>query len=89
MRVLVSGAGIAGLALGVSLSRKGHDVVICERSPSPRTAGYMIDFFGPGYQAAERLGLIPEAGFRMASRLRRGQASARSRSRSPVGLTSN
>lgn len=52
MRVLISGAGIAGLSLGLCLSEKGHDVVICERSPALRTAGYMLDFFGPGYEAA-------------------------------------
>jgi 2-polyprenyl-6-methoxyphenol hydroxylase-like FAD-dependent oxidoreductase len=59
MRVLISGAGIAGLTLGLCLSEKGHDVVICERSPALRTAGYMLDFFGPGYEAAGRLGLLP------------------------------
>lgn len=59
MRVLISGAGIAGLSLGLCLSEKGHDVVICERSPALRTAGYMLDFFGPGYEAAGRLGLLP------------------------------
>lgn len=59
MRVLISGAGIAGLSLGLCLSEKGHDVVICERSPALRIAGYMLDFFGPGYEAAGRLGLLP------------------------------
>jgi 2-polyprenyl-6-methoxyphenol hydroxylase-like FAD-dependent oxidoreductase len=59
MRVLISGAGIAGLSLGLCLSEKGHDVVICERSPALRDAGYMIDFFGPGYEAADRLALLP------------------------------
>lgn len=59
MRVLISGAGIAGLSLGLCLSEKGHDVVICERSPALRTTGYMLDFFGPGYEAAGRLGLLP------------------------------
>jgi 2-polyprenyl-6-methoxyphenol hydroxylase-like FAD-dependent oxidoreductase len=60
MRVLVVGAGLAGLTLALCLERKGHEVIVLERSASLRGAGYMIDFFGSGYDAAERLGLIRE-----------------------------
>ncbi|QFZ20030.1 FAD-dependent oxidoreductase [Saccharothrix syringae] len=69
MRVVVAGAGIAGLALAHRLGTLGHDVVVLERAPAPRTAGYMVDFFGPGYDAAERMGLLPrlrELGYRVA-----------------------
>ncbi|MFD7657135.1 FAD-dependent monooxygenase [Actinosynnema sp. NPDC059797] len=68
MRVLISGAGITGLALAHRLGTLGHDVVVLEQSPAPRTAGYMIDFFGPGYDAAERMGVLPrlrELGYRV------------------------
>lgn len=60
MRAVVSGAGIAGLTFGLCMQRAGHEVTIIERSPQLRDAGYMMDFFGPGYDAAEALGLLPE-----------------------------
>ncbi|MFY9917276.1 MAG: NAD(P)-binding protein [Mycobacterium sp.] len=48
MKIVTCGAGIAGLALANRLSELGGDVVLLERSPGPRSQGYMIDFFGPG-----------------------------------------
>ena len=59
MKAIISGAGIAGLASGLALLRSGWDVLIIERAPGVRAGGYMIDFFGPGYDAAERLGVLP------------------------------
>ncbi len=59
MKVVVCGAGIAGLALANRLAVLGHEVVVLERTPGPRPQGYMIDFFGPGYDAAEAMGLLP------------------------------
>lgn len=59
MRIVIVGAGLAGLTLAVCLGRAGHQVVVLERAPSLRGEGYMIDFFGSGYDAAERLALLP------------------------------
>ena len=59
MKVVISGAGIAGLALAHRLGTLGHEVVVLEQAAGPRTSGYMIDFFGPGYDAAERMGVLP------------------------------
>lgn len=59
LRVLIVGAGIAGLTLAAELARRGHRPLVLERAVSLRDAGYMIDFFGPGYDAAERMGLLP------------------------------
>jgi 2-polyprenyl-6-methoxyphenol hydroxylase-like FAD-dependent oxidoreductase len=60
MRVLISGAGIAGPSLAWCLERLGHQPVVVERAPQLRDEGYMMDFFGSGYDAAERLDLLPD-----------------------------
>ncbi|GAA1610591.1 MULTISPECIES: FAD-dependent monooxygenase [Kribbella] len=59
MHAIICGAGIAGLALAHRLSTLGQDVTVLERSPGPRPQGYMIDFFGPGYDAMAAMGLLP------------------------------
>jgi 2-polyprenyl-6-methoxyphenol hydroxylase-like FAD-dependent oxidoreductase len=59
VRVLISGAGIAGLALAQRLGTHGVEVTVVEQAAGPRTGGYMMDFFGPGYDAAEAMGLLP------------------------------
>lgn len=59
MRAVICGAGIAGLALAQRLDAIGWEVVVLERSRGPRTQGYLIDFFGPGYDAAEAMGVLP------------------------------
>ena len=59
MRTLVVGAGIAGMTVALELQRAGQEVTIMERRESLRSEGYMIDFFGPGYDVAERMGLHP------------------------------
>ena len=58
MRILINGAGIAGLTLAYCLLRDNHDVIVAEKSPRLRDEGYMIDFFGAGYDAAESLGIL-------------------------------
>lgn len=67
MKIAISGAGVAGPALAHWLLRAGHAPTLIERSPTLRTGGYMIDFWGVGYDVAERMGLLPqilEAGYR-------------------------
>ena len=59
MKAVVCGAGIAGLSLAHELATRGDEVVLLERSPGPREQGYMMDFFGPGYDAAEQMGVLP------------------------------
>src|SRR5579884_299916 len=68
MKVLICGAGIAGLALAQRMQRHGWEVSIVEHAPGPRSQGYMLDFFGPGYDAAEAMGVLPRLQ-RMAYRL--------------------
>lgn len=59
MRAIICGAGISGLSAAVFLSRNGWRVVVVEQAAGPRPQGYMIDFFGSGWRAAEELGIIP------------------------------
>ncbi|MFC7106004.1 FAD-dependent oxidoreductase [Nonomuraea rubra] len=59
MRIVICGAGIAGLTLAWHLERAGWEVELVERAPAFRDGGYMIDFYGPGFQVAERMGLRP------------------------------
>lgn len=60
MRILISGAGIAGPTLAYWLAHYGLDPTIVEVSPRLRTGGYIIDFWGAGFDIAERMGLLPE-----------------------------
>ena len=57
-RVLISGLGIAGATLGWWLSEYGFEVTIVERARGPRKGGYMIDFWGLGYDVAEGMGVL-------------------------------
>ncbi|NLU66288.1 FAD-dependent monooxygenase [Streptomyces sp. HNM0574] len=57
---LICGAGIAGLALAARLRHHGWEVLVVDAAPGPREQGYMIDFFGPGFEALTDMGLEPE-----------------------------
>ena len=59
MRVAINGMGIAGPTLAYWLRRWGHDPVLFERSPAVRSGGYLIDFWGLGYEIADRMGILP------------------------------
>mgnify|MGYP001248571246 CR=1 FL=1 len=68
MRVAINGMGIAGPTLAYWLRRSGHDPVLFEKAPAIRSGGYLIDFWGLGYEIAERMGIIPtlrEHGYEM------------------------
>lgn len=60
MRVLISGAGIAGPTLAYWLAHYGLEPTIVEKAPKLRTAGYIVDFWGLGFDIADRMGLLPE-----------------------------
>lgn len=66
--VLISGAGIAGPTLAYWLRAGGYAPTLVERAPALRSGGYVIDFWGLGYDIAERMGLLPaieRAGYRV------------------------
>ncbi len=58
--VLISGAGIAGPTLAYWLMQGGFEPTLVEHASKLRTSGYIIDFWGSGYDVAERMGLVPE-----------------------------
>jgi 2-polyprenyl-6-methoxyphenol hydroxylase-like FAD-dependent oxidoreductase len=58
MRVLISGGGIAGLTLAYWLHQYDIPSVIVEQAEQFRRDGYGIDFFGTGYDVAERMDII-------------------------------
>lgn len=60
MRILISGAGIAGPTLAYWLAHYGLQPTLIETAPRLRTGGYVIDFWGAGFDIADRMGLIPE-----------------------------
>ncbi|MEO8524462.1 MAG: FAD-binding domain [Caldimonas sp.] len=59
MRIVINGAGIAGPSLAYWLAKSGHDVMLVEAAPRPRSGGYVIDFWGVGYDVAEKMGVLP------------------------------
>jgi 2-polyprenyl-6-methoxyphenol hydroxylase-like FAD-dependent oxidoreductase len=59
MKVAINGAGIAGTALAYWLGRLGHEVLLVERAPELRTGGFVLNLWGIGYDAVERMGLLP------------------------------
>lgn len=58
MDIVISGAGVAGPSLAYWLLRGGHRVTLVEQSDHFRTGGYIIDFWGLGYDLAERMGVL-------------------------------
>jgi 2-polyprenyl-6-methoxyphenol hydroxylase-like FAD-dependent oxidoreductase len=55
--VLISGVGIAGPTLAFWLKAAGFKPTLIEQAPALRSGGYVIDFWGLGYDIAERMGL--------------------------------
>lgn len=60
MKILISGAGIAGPTLAYWLAHYGFEPTIVESAPRLRTGGYVIDFWGAGFEIADRMDLLPE-----------------------------
>lgn len=58
--VLISGIGIAGPTLAYWLRRAGFKPTLVERAPALRAGGYVIDFWGLGFDIAERMELAAE-----------------------------
>ncbi|HXF03745.1 MAG TPA: FAD-dependent monooxygenase, partial [Arthrobacter sp.] len=59
MRVLIVGAGIAGPTLAYWLRHAGHEPTLVEQAPRLRRGGYLVDFWGSGFDVADRMGIVP------------------------------
>ncbi|MFF2596736.1 FAD-dependent monooxygenase [Priestia megaterium] len=60
LRVLISGASIAGPALAYWLHRYGFDVTIIERSPALRSGGYGVDIRGAAVTVLKKMGIFDQ-----------------------------
>ncbi len=59
-RILISGAGVGGLACAMWLSRKGFRPVIVEQADSIRAGGFLVSLSHHAYHFAEQLGVMPQ-----------------------------
>jgi 2-polyprenyl-6-methoxyphenol hydroxylase-like FAD-dependent oxidoreductase len=60
MRILISGASIAGPVLAYWLTRAGFEVTVVERAPTLRkTGGHAVDLFRPSMEISARMGVLP------------------------------
>ncbi|HWO60577.1 MAG TPA: FAD-dependent oxidoreductase, partial [Umezawaea sp.] len=55
MKVLISGAGVAGPVLAHWLRRGGATPTIVERAPAPRVGGQAIDVRGVALEVVDRM----------------------------------
>jgi 2-polyprenyl-6-methoxyphenol hydroxylase-like FAD-dependent oxidoreductase len=60
VRILISGAGIAGPALALFLHRRGVQVTVVERAPGLRTGGSAVDFRGDQLAVLDRAGILDD-----------------------------
>jgi 2-polyprenyl-6-methoxyphenol hydroxylase-like FAD-dependent oxidoreductase len=60
MRILVSGAGMAGLSTAINLQATGHDVTIVERADHLRVNGSPIDIRGDAIAIADKMGVLSQ-----------------------------
>src|ERR1700734_3473455 len=60
MRILISGASIAGPVLAYWLARGGFDVTVVERAAVLRkTGGHAVDLFRPSMEISAKMGVLP------------------------------
>ncbi|WP_433009253.1 FAD-dependent monooxygenase [Kribbella sp. CA-294648] len=59
MKILISGAGIAGPALAFWLRHSGFEPTVVELAEAPRPGGQTVDIRGIAREVVERMGLMP------------------------------
>lgn len=58
--ILISGAGVAGLALAYWLRRHHFHPTVVERAPAPRDGGYKVDIRGAAVEVIHRMGVVQD-----------------------------
>jgi 2-polyprenyl-6-methoxyphenol hydroxylase-like FAD-dependent oxidoreductase len=60
MRILISGASVAGPVLAYWLTRHGFSATVVERAPAPRkTGGHAVDLYQPAMTISEKMAVLP------------------------------
>jgi 2-polyprenyl-6-methoxyphenol hydroxylase-like FAD-dependent oxidoreductase len=59
-RILISGAGIAGLTAAIRLAKAGMQPVIVEKAQGTRAGGYLVALSHQAYRYADEMGLVPD-----------------------------
>ena len=49
-----------GSHAGLLAAASGHEPTLVEQAPGLRRGGYLVDFWGAGFDVAERMGIVPE-----------------------------
>ena len=57
-KIIISGAGIAGLTSAIWLGKHGFKPVIIEKSPEIRAHGFIVSLSHRSYQYADELGIL-------------------------------
>ena len=57
MKILISGAGIAGLTLAYWIKQQGFSPTVIEKHPFLRKGGYKVDIRGAALEIAKRMGI--------------------------------
>ncbi|SDS75725.1 FAD-dependent monooxygenase [Actinoplanes derwentensis] len=60
MKVLISGAGVAGLTLAHQLTRHGITPTVVEKAPGIRDGGYKVDIRGAALDVVRSMGILDE-----------------------------
>ncbi|MGV9292694.1 FAD-dependent oxidoreductase [Amycolatopsis sp. NPDC003676] len=60
MKIVISGGGIAGNALGVGLGRRGISATVLERADGPRIGGHTVDLRGHSQDVLREWGLLED-----------------------------
>jgi 2-polyprenyl-6-methoxyphenol hydroxylase-like FAD-dependent oxidoreductase len=59
-KILISGAGIAGLTTAYWLDKYGYEVTIVEKDAEVRSGGYKVDVRGAALQVAKKMGIYSD-----------------------------
>ncbi len=81
LRVLVAGAGVAGMSIARGLLRDGHDVTVFEQRPDMRPGGGAVTIWSNGATVLEQLGVDMEGAGQLLSTVRIATSTGR---RSPL-----